>query len=384
VNTVNSITGRHFVCCALLLFAVFWGQTQSLSNAGPAAAPDSLKSTLKLSAPKDGRTRPLIVVLADNAGTETTDFIIPYGILKESGVADVVTVSITPGTVELHPALRIRTDMTIAQFDATAPSGADILIVPAIHNSESPVILDWVRAQSGKGAALVSICEGAWVIANAGLLAGKTATTHWFALKSIASKFPETTWVRDRRWVVDGNVMTTTGVTASVPAALAIVESIAGQPAAELTARRLGVKAWGAYHQSSAFALTPGYVWTIVSNWLTFWRHEIVEIPVKEEIDEIAVALAADAWSRTYRSRAVAIHAGDVVRSRRGLRIETGIASQSNYVLPTQMDSTTVWPDATLDNIATRYGRPTANLVALLMEYRRRESGSPEGAARRN
>ncbi len=47
-------------------------------------------------APKAGRVRPLVVVLADNGGTETTDFIMPYGILKDSGAADVVTVSTGP------------------------------------------------------------------------------------------------------------------------------------------------------------------------------------------------------------------------------------------------------------------------------------------------
>lgn len=88
-----------------------------------------------------------------------------------------VTVSTEPGTVELMPALRIRADMTIGQFDESTPAGADILIVPAMDRAENPVLLDWVRAQSEKGATVVSICEGARVIAHAGL-EGKAATTH--------------------------------------------------------------------------------------------------------------------------------------------------------------------------------------------------------------
>lgn len=87
-------------------------------------------------------TRALVVVLADNAGTEATDFVVPYAVLKEFGVADVVTVSTGPGAVTLIPALRIRTDMTAAQFDAATPAGADILIVPAMKRNDSPAMLE--------------------------------------------------------------------------------------------------------------------------------------------------------------------------------------------------------------------------------------------------
>lgn len=348
----------------------------------PARPAVSFERALDLAAPKPGRARPLIAVLADNAGTETTDFVVPYGVLKASGVADVVTVSTGPGAVRLIPALRIRADMTLAQFDAANPAGADILVVPAVEKRDAPALLDWVRAQYAKGAAVVSICEGAWVIANAGLLDGKFATTHWFALGSIAERFPATTWVRDRRWVVDGNVMTTTGVSASIPASLALVEAIAGRSAADRTARSLGLGVGlggrGPEHDTGAFALTAGHVSTIATNWLARWRHETVELPLDEGFDEIATALAADAWSRTYRSRARVTNAGGAVLSRRGLIVETEPASPpGRHVLPAPASPATFALDATLDAIGARYGEPTANLVALELEYRRRPAGLP-------
>jgi putative intracellular protease/amidase len=369
---------KYFACCVSLLFAVSAGNAQAIIDISPAAANASIAHEIKLKLPalKNGRKRPLVVVLADNAGTETSDFIVPYGVLKESGVADVLTVSTEPGTVELHPALQIRADMTTAQFDAQTPEGTDILIVPAMHRNDSPTLLNWVRAQTKKGATVVAICEGAWVLANAGLLEGKSATTHWYALKSIAKKFPGTAWARNRRWVIDGNVMTTTGVTASVPASLALVESIAGRDAAELTAGRLGVKAWDAEHDTAAFALTSSDMSVLARNWLALWRHETVEIPVEEGVDELSMAFIADGWSRTYRSQAVAINASGLARSRRGLLIETKLASRpGNYVLPIPAGATAIGPDAMLDDIAGRYGQPTANLVAVLMEYRQRHSG---------
>jgi putative intracellular protease/amidase len=174
-----------------------------LAAAGPSVAlvaPDGLT----LPAPKAGRARPLVVVLADNAGVETTDFAIPYGVLKGSGVAEVRSVATSAGPIQLMPSLKILADQTVAQFDKAEPAGADIIIVPAQMKPKSPELAAWLRAQAGKGAVVVSICEGARVLANAGLLHDRRATTHWSALKKLAKAYPDTTWVRDRRYVQDG------------------------------------------------------------------------------------------------------------------------------------------------------------------------------------
>ena len=374
---MQSSVWKKLAAYMLVLLAASTGcaQPSDRGSVVPAHSAGSRETAIELAPPKDGRMRPLVVVLADNAGTETTDFVIPYGVLKESGVADVVTVSTGPGAVTLIPALRIRTDMTLAQFDAATPRGADILIVPAMKRNDTPALLEWVRVQSEKGATVLSICEGAWVIANAGLLNGKSATTHWFAFDSIAEKFPGTTWVRNSRWVVDGKVMTTTGVSASIPASLALIESIAGRSAAEITAQRLGANNWDTEHDTAAFGLTARQLAVVAANWLVGWRHETVAIPVEEGFDEVSVALMADAWSRTYRSRAFATNSGGTVRSRRGLLIETEALSKlGHYVLPTPAGAATIALDATLDDIAVRYGEPTSNLVALELEYRRHRS----------
>jgi len=330
------------------------------------------ENSLTLPAPKDRRVRPLVVILADNAGTETTDFVIPYGVLKESGAADVVTVSTEPGTVKLIPALQIRTDMTTAQFDESTPNGADILIVPAMDRAENPALLNWVQAQSGKGAAVVSICEGARVIAHAGLLEGKAATTHWSGLEGIAEAFPGTTWVHDRRFVMDGQVMTTAGISASMPASLALVEAIAGRRTADLTAQRLGVSNWGIDHDTSSFTLTAGRMLVAAGNWLAVWRREVIEIPIDGGFDEISVALMADAWSRTFRSEALATHVSGAVRSRHGLLMETEATSSDRYVLPVYSGTPATALDDALEGITGRYGAPTADFVALQFEYPRR------------
>ncbi|WP_309667837.1 DJ-1/PfpI family protein [Tabrizicola sp.] len=132
-----------------------------------------LAQTITLPAPKDGRARPLIAIVADNAGTETTDFLVPLGILRAAGVADVVTVSTLSEPVTLMPALTVLADMTLDDFTAAYPAGADVVIVPALHDPNTPAIVDWLKQQHAQGATVMTICEGAWVAAAAGVLDGK-------------------------------------------------------------------------------------------------------------------------------------------------------------------------------------------------------------------
>ena len=83
-----------------------------------------------------------------------------------------------PGPVQLFPVLKVETDATIAEFDAAHPAGADYVIVPAMGRDDDPAVLAWLKLQAEKGAVIIGICAGAKVVAAAGLLDGKRATTH--------------------------------------------------------------------------------------------------------------------------------------------------------------------------------------------------------------
>lgn len=326
---------------------------------------------LTLPAPKAGRARPLVAVLADNAGAETTDFTIPYGVLKESGVAEVRSVSTGPGAVRLRPALRVMADQTIAQFDAAEPAGADIIIVPAQVKPKSPELAAWLRAQAAKGAVVVSICEGARVLANAGLLHDKRATTHWSALKGLTKAYPDTTWVRDRRYVQDGRVISTTGVSASIPASLALVEAIGGRPVAQATAERIGVREWGPAHRTADFQVTGADYRHGVAALAAFWRHETVEVPLADGVDEVALALRADTWSRSYRTHVAITRPGlGSVRSRHDLTIlATGEPREGAYRLPLKSGPVAAQIEGDLTAMGRRYGPEAARLAKLGLEY---------------
>lgn len=325
--------------------------------------------------------RPLVVIVANNTGTEITDFVVPYSVLRDSGAVDVVDVAVRPGPVELMPVeLALQPSETLESFDARHPEGADYVVVPAMHDPREPVLLDWIRAQAKRGAVVVGICDGVWVLAHAGLLDGRDATGHWYSLEDLQKQFPRTRWVLDRRWVRDGPVVTTTGVTASLPASLALVEEIAGHERAEAVARELGVASWSAAHESARFRLDGGHRVTAVRSWLSPWRWERVGIPIAPGVDEMALAFTADANGRTWVSTAVAtaVAAGPVV-GRRGLTLVPETGSDAEVDRVEEMPGGDVPPAQSLDRalarIAEVHGEATASFVALQLEYPR--PGSP-------
>jgi transcriptional regulator GlxA family with amidase domain len=334
-------------------------------------AAEQAEDHLVLPAPKTGHARPLVVVVADSAGAETTDFIIPYTVLKESGAADVRSVSTLAGPLHLRMALQIETDQTIAQFDAATPEGADIVIVPAQAEPRSPALSTWLQAQARRGATIVSICEGARVLASAGLLHGRRATTHFSALSELERAYPDTVWVRDRRYLQDGPIISTTGVTASIPVSLALVEAIAGRDVALATAQRLGVSNWSSAHRTADFQITAGDYATGIFALGAFWTHETLETPIANGTNELALALRTDAWARSFRANVVTTRAGlGAVRGHYGLTIIPDAAPRRGaHVMPAMTGPAATQLDTTLVDMRSRYGAGAERIARLGLEY---------------
>jgi putative intracellular protease/amidase len=366
---------------AIALFAVIGGAwIYSLPSAPSLAAPpaiaqDERDATIAaLKPPK--RQRPLVAIIGINNATETTDYLMPYGILKRADVADVMTLATAPGPMTLFPALKVEPQATIAEFDARHPDGADYVIVPAMSRDDDPEALQWIRNQSGKGAIIIGVCAGAKVVGDAGLLHGKRATTHWYSAKELRGEHPTMRYVRDRRLVVDDRVATTTGITASMPMSLTLIEAIAGRDKARAVGRDIGLADWDARHGSDEFRFTRPFALTAIGNTAAFWTHERLGIELKEGVDEVSLALVADAWSRTYRSQAVTFaSAAGAQQTRNGIRILPDAVATSwpaERLLPSVGDRKPAEAlDDALQGIATRYGTRTTDFVAMQLEYPR-------------
>jgi putative intracellular protease/amidase len=369
-----SVGAIALLAAAGVLWILSLPSTPPPAIAPPIAQEETDAMIASLKPPK--RARPLIAIVGVNEGTEVTDYLMPFGILRRADVADVLALSTKPGPVTLYPALKVQAQATIGEFDAKYAEGADYVIVPAMHRDDDPAVLQWIRKQAASGAIVIGVCAGAKIVAEAGLLEGKQATTHWYYVEGMLEKHPGIHHVRNRRFVVDRGVMTTTGITASMPTSLTLIQAIAGRDKAEAVARDLGIPGWDARHNSSAFRFTRPFALTALGNRLAFWNRERLGMELQPQVDEVSLALVADAWSRTYRSRAVMYAESEEPRqSRNGLLIlpdEVATSWPSEALIPAigETQPAKALNDG-LNAIEQRYGKRTADFVAMQLEYPR-------------
>ena len=102
-----------------------------------------------------------------------------------------------------------------------------------------PGVLAYVRRSAETARRTASICTGAFVLAEAGLLDGRRATTHWHYAHDLRTRFPSVTVDEDRIFIADGPIWTSAGMTAGIDLALALVEKDLGAEVARSVARKL-------------------------------------------------------------------------------------------------------------------------------------------------
>lgn len=132
--------------------------------------------------------------------------------------------------------------MISTENDLSVLSDADIVIMPSWHEdyrSAPSVLLDALRSAHQRGARVVGLCLGAFPLAEAGLLDGKSATTHWLATDELAKRYPKVTVSQEVLYVDQGDVLTSGGVAAGLDCCLHILRQLIGAETANKIARRL-------------------------------------------------------------------------------------------------------------------------------------------------
>jgi transcriptional regulator GlxA family with amidase domain len=144
-----------------------------------------------------------------------------------------------PGPVRASSGLALIPDRTIAE--TTGP--LDTLIVVGGQGTrqacENPELMSWVAGAARRSRRVASVCTGAFLLARAGLLGGRRATTHWAACTALQRLHPDIEVQRDPIFVRDGSVYTSAGVTAGIDLTLALVEEDLGRQVALQVARQL-------------------------------------------------------------------------------------------------------------------------------------------------
>jgi transcriptional regulator GlxA family with amidase domain len=169
------------------------------------------------------------------------DLVGPHEVLGDAGVYDIEIAAKVAGPVATTRGPSIVADRALQ--DVRGP--IDTLIVVGGIGSRDAVhdegLVRWVAHAAKRSRRVASVCTGAFVLAAAGLLDGRRATTHWASCDALARRYPSITVEPDPIFVRDGDVWTSAGVTAGMDLALALVAEDLGREAALRVARQLVV-----------------------------------------------------------------------------------------------------------------------------------------------
>jgi transcriptional regulator GlxA family with amidase domain len=151
-------------------------------------------------------------------------------------VYDVRLLSENGGSVRTSVGITVNTDsLEEGEFDTLIVSGG------AVFQPSTPGLIEFIRQAPTRYRRIASTCTGAFVLAEAGLLDGRRATTHWHFARTLQAQFPRVKVDDDRIFIVDGPIWTSAGATAAIDLALAMVEEDHGAETARAVAKKLVV-----------------------------------------------------------------------------------------------------------------------------------------------
>jgi transcriptional regulator GlxA family with amidase domain len=157
---------------------------------------------------------------------------------EEMSPFDVCLVAASLKPVKATGGLRVLPD-----YDLEKCPQVDLLVVPGGWGTRTLVhdesVIQWIRHHAARAELTASVCTGSFLLAQAGLLEGRRATTHWQSLDRTEQTYPTLTVVRDQHVVEEGSIFTSAGISAGIDLALRIVAKLHGDAVARATARHM-------------------------------------------------------------------------------------------------------------------------------------------------
>jgi len=246
--------------------------------------------------------KPTAVVLLSNQGSEVTDVLAPYEVLSESGAFNVYTAAPEREVATLSGGLDVLPQLSFAELDRRLGGGdPDVVVVPAMWDmgsAEHHPVAEWLKEHAEGTGTVMSVCDGAEVLADAGLLDGRRATANWANIARWERRYPDAEWVRGLRYVEDGNVMTAAGVTSGVSATLRVARGYVGEEAAADLARKIGYpdRRIGEEPRIEADRLTASDRALYVLGGAYGWDKPRIGVVLRDGLSEIELASVFDAY----------------------------------------------------------------------------------------
>lgn len=343
-----------------------------------------------------------VAVVLGRSGTVGSDVLAPYEVFASSPTFSVYTVAESAEPAPIAGAPSLLPAHTFADVDAGRAASPDVVVVPAVGDptgEQEAVMRDWIVEQHEQGAHIFGVCSGSKVLAAAGVLDGRRATSHWSSLDALERSNSEVEWVRGERYVQDGSLTTTAGITSGIPGALKVVQELAGSEEADRIGRSLEYPGWSLNgptaipEQRHSMGDLPVGLALVLP-----WMKPTVGIGLTDGVGEIDVAAAFEVYSTSYAVRPVAIAPDGTITTRNGLvlvatpigedptvdrvvvpgairgaaidpRLRRWADDRNVTIDPLRSDDGKAGFDAALEDLATHANSATTLTVAKVIDY---------------
>ncbi|GAA3400616.1 DJ-1/PfpI family protein [Paenibacillus hodogayensis] len=208
-------------------------------NAGMSVYDKAAPALNHVKVPDYDANKPTVAVLLANEATEVFDFLVPYEMFAMTEAYNVYGVAPDGGIKSLTGGLDVVPHYSFDDLDAMLGKSPDIIVIPfmpILDEHKYAPVREWIRKHSGPETTLLSICNGAENLADTGLLNGKSAATHWGDIDRLMQKYPDIQWVKDRRFVPQGHIVSSAGLTSGIDATLYVISQQLGEAAAKKVA----------------------------------------------------------------------------------------------------------------------------------------------------
>ncbi|WCN36259.1 DJ-1/PfpI family protein [Aneurinibacillus uraniidurans] len=278
---------------------------------------ESVPSLQGVKVPPYNPNKPTVAVVLGGAGivTEDFDFLIPYALFSMTGAYNVYAVAPDKNVKSLSGGLDVVPHYSYKELDTLVGKSPDIIVVPfmpIVDEKEYQPTRAWIQQHSSSKTTFLSICGGSGNLADAGLLKGKSATTHWQAMGPLSRKFTDTRWKEDVRYVHDGNIVTSAGQSAGIDAVLHVISQKVGEPIAAKIAKEMN---YPSYHfvknpKVDPFRMDLKFA-TYILNGAFHWNKKQMGVLLYNGMDEIALSSIFDSYADTGTTQVLTVSSSD-------------------------------------------------------------------------
>jgi transcriptional regulator GlxA family with amidase domain len=295
----------------------------------------------------------VVAVVLGRSGTDAADALAPYEVFARSGKFSVYTVAPTHAPVTMDGGLDVVPTYDFADVTSGAARKPDLVVVPAVNDpngEQESELRDWIVQQARTGARILGVCAGARVLAATGLLDGHRATTHWSWITPLRKSNPRVDWVEGQRYVDDGQITTSAGVSSGIPASLHLVQELAGKTEAAKIANRVRYAGWSPGRSTAIpiqhFSLGDA---GLGLNTVLPWFQPTLAVGLADGVGEIDTAALFDVYSYASAARLIPVSTGPSITTAHGVVLLTTPAASlkpraSRLVLPSAHSETETAP----------------------------------------